>query len=162
MDKRYARTLSTTVCPRFSNRMCSHNACTSIGSSLTVSTHSSTTSTTAETRPGCVYCPHAPLKWGSLKMRAIFFLPTMRSGLPDSRIFQRALSLAGIDPKDAAKVLFIGDRLELDVYPAKASGMQTLHFNRSKSRPGITPSPPDVTSIYDWDEFDGSPHPLTQ
>jgi HAD superfamily hydrolase (TIGR01509 family) len=73
---------------------------------------------------------------------------------PDSRIFQRALSLAGLDPKDAAKVLFVGDRLELDVYPAKASGMQTLHFNRCRSRPAIPPSPPDVAVIYDWNEFD--------
>ena len=74
---------------------------------------------------------------------------------PDWRIFQRALSLAGLDPKDAVKVLFIGDRLELDVYPAKASGMQTLHFNRCRSRPGITPSPTDIVAIYDWNEFDG-------
>lgn len=81
---------------------------------------------------------------------------------PDPRIFHQALSLAGLSPGEASKVLFIGDRLELDVYPSKASGMQTLHFNRSRSRPGIAPSPAGVAAIYDWTEFDESAHALTQ
>lgn len=74
---------------------------------------------------------------------------------PDPRIFYQALSLAGLSPAEAAKVLFVGDRLELDVYPGKALGMQTLHFNRSRSRPGIVPSPAGVAAIYDWTEFAG-------
>jgi HAD superfamily hydrolase (TIGR01509 family) len=73
---------------------------------------------------------------------------------PDPRVFRRALSLAGLSAEDADKVLFIGDRLELDVYPARAMGMQVLHFNRSKSRPGIEASPADIPAIYDWNEFD--------
>ena len=75
---------------------------------------------------------------------------------PEPRIFERALSLAGLNPKDAARVLFIGDRLELDVYPAQALGMQALHFNRSRSRPAVAPSPAEVGVIYDWNDFDES------
>jgi HAD superfamily hydrolase (TIGR01549 family) len=72
---------------------------------------------------------------------------------PDSRIFHQALALAGLSPSDGGNVLFIGDRLELDVYPARAVGMRTLHFNRSRTRQGIEPSPADVVAIYDWNEF---------
>jgi HAD superfamily hydrolase (TIGR01549 family) len=75
---------------------------------------------------------------------------------PDSRIFHQALALAGLSPSDGGNVLFIGDRLELDVYPARAVGMQTLHFNRSRMRQSIEPSPTDVVAIYDWKEFDES------
>jgi HAD superfamily hydrolase (TIGR01549 family) len=72
---------------------------------------------------------------------------------PDPRIFCRSLTLAGLGLKDASRVLFIGDRLELDIYPARALGMQTLHFNRSSTRPEIAPSPAHVAAIYDWREF---------
>lgn len=107
------------------------------------------------------YVPELPaqyLRSFGLLDRFDFVLDSAAFGFkkPDSRIFYQALSLAGLSPGEASKVLFIGDRLELDVYPGKALGMQTLHFNRSRSRSGITLSPAGVAAIYDWTEFDAS------
>lgn len=42
---------------------------------------------------------------------------------PDMRIFQIALEKAGCRPEEA---MMVGDRLDNDVYPAKALGMQTV------------------------------------
>jgi FMN phosphatase YigB (HAD superfamily) len=76
---------------------------------------------------------------------------------PDPRIFSRALELAGLTIQQADRVLFIGDRLALDFFPAKALGMQSLHFNRSRDRPSTAVSQPGVTAIYHWDELLASP-----
>lgn len=75
---------------------------------------------------------------------------------PDPRIFHQALFLAGLKPGDVSKVLFIGDWVDLDIYPARTLGMQTIHFNRGRSRPAIGPSPAGVAAIYDWNEFEES------
>lgn len=45
---------------------------------------------------------------------------------PDLRIFQYALSLAGVEPQEA---IFVGDRLDMDVGGAKAGGMRAVWFN---------------------------------
>jgi len=45
---------------------------------------------------------------------------------PDARIFQHALSLAGVDPQEG---VFVGDRLDTDVGGAKAAGMRAVWFN---------------------------------
>jgi putative hydrolase of the HAD superfamily len=45
---------------------------------------------------------------------------------PDRRIFQHALSLAGVEPHQA---VFVGDRLDIDVGGAKAAGMRAVWFN---------------------------------
>lgn len=44
---------------------------------------------------------------------------------PDPRIFLWALGQAGCEPQDA---VMIGDRIDNDVLPAKALGMQTVHI----------------------------------
>lgn len=72
---------------------------------------------------------------------------------PHPPIFQQAMKLAGLDAKNAHRVLFIGDRLDLDILPARDLGMQVLHFNRTKSRPHVAPTPPGIPVIYDWSEF---------
>jgi HAD superfamily hydrolase (TIGR01549 family) len=45
---------------------------------------------------------------------------------PDPRIFEHALSLAEVEPAEAA---FVGDRLDVDVGGAKAAGMRAVWFN---------------------------------
>ncbi len=68
---------------------------------------------------------------------------------PGPAIFMQALHLAGLSPAQASRVLFIGDRLDLDVLPARAAGMQVIHFNRRLTRSGIAASPADIPCIYD-------------
>ena len=72
---------------------------------------------------------------------------------PHPAIFEQGMKLAGLEPKDASRVLFIGDRLDLDILPAREFGMQVLHFNRAKSRPAVAPTPPGIAVIHDWSEF---------
>jgi HAD superfamily hydrolase (TIGR01549 family) len=45
---------------------------------------------------------------------------------PDPRIFRHALTLAGVEPHEAA---FVGDRLDVDIAGAKAVGMRAVWFN---------------------------------
>jgi putative hydrolase of the HAD superfamily len=45
---------------------------------------------------------------------------------PDPRIFEYACSLAGVAPREAA---FVGDRLDVDIAGAKATGMRAVWFN---------------------------------
>lgn len=72
---------------------------------------------------------------------------------PDRRIFLHALSLAGLSRADTHRVLYIGDRNDLDVLPARELGMQVLHFHRGRSRHGVEPTPAGVRAIHDWTEF---------
>jgi HAD superfamily hydrolase (TIGR01549 family) len=60
---------------------------------------------------------------------------------PDPRIFYQALALAGLSSDEAGRVLFIGDHPDRDIYPARGLGMQTMHFNRGRTRPSVPPSP---------------------
>ncbi|MBO0343405.1 MAG: YjjG family noncanonical pyrimidine nucleotidase [Bacteroidota bacterium] len=45
---------------------------------------------------------------------------------PHPHIFQMALEMASVDPKNS---LMIGDNMEADILGAKALGMQALHYN---------------------------------
>jgi len=45
---------------------------------------------------------------------------------PDPRIFAHALSLAGVEPREA---VFVGDRLDVDIAGAQAAGMRAVWFN---------------------------------
>ena len=45
---------------------------------------------------------------------------------PDRRIFQHALSQAGVEPQEA---VLVGDRLDMDIGGAKAAGMRAVWFN---------------------------------
>jgi HAD superfamily hydrolase (TIGR01549 family) len=84
-----------------------------------------------------------------------FILDSANFGIrkPHAKIFHQAMKLAGVDPAQANRILFIGDRVDLDILPARDCGMQVLHFNRSKSRPNVAPTPPGIPVIYDWSEF---------
>ena len=64
---------------------------------------------------------------------------------PDPAIFRYALSLAGCAP---ARALMIGDRLDNDIFPAKALGMKTLRIMQGFGALQISQSPdyaPDFT-----------------
>ncbi len=72
---------------------------------------------------------------------------------PDRRIFFHALAQAGLSADDAHRVLYIGDRNDLDVLPARELGMRVLHFNRGRSRHGVESTPEGVAAIHDWADF---------
>lgn len=72
---------------------------------------------------------------------------------PDPRIFHHALAQAGLSAADAHRVLYIGDRNDLDVQPARQLGMRVVHFNRSRHRRGTEPTLDGVTAIHDWTDF---------
>jgi putative hydrolase of the HAD superfamily len=72
---------------------------------------------------------------------------------PDHRIFHHALARAGLSAADAHRVLYIGDRNDLDVRPARQLGMRVLHFNRSWHRRGVEPTLDGVAAIHDWADF---------
>jgi FMN phosphatase YigB (HAD superfamily) len=50
-------------------------------------------------------------------------------------------------------VLMIGDRLDLDIIPARLYGMKVLHFNRQHTRPNTAASPAGIPCIYDLADF---------
>ena len=104
------------------------------------------------------FLPQYPAKYirhFSLEHHFQFILDSAACGFkkPHPAIFQQAMKLAGLEAKDASRVLFVGDRLDLDILPAREFGMQVLHFNRTRSRPGVTPTPPGIPVFYDWAEF---------
>ena len=72
---------------------------------------------------------------------------------PDPRIFLHAIERAGLAPADAARILFIGDRNDLDIQPARTLGMQVLHFDRSRAGRRVQPAAADVRAIFDWADF---------
>lgn len=72
---------------------------------------------------------------------------------PDRRIFHHALARAGLSHDETHRVLYIGDRNDLDVLPAREIGMKVIHFHRGRSRRGVEPTPEGVLAIHDWAEF---------
>lgn len=72
---------------------------------------------------------------------------------PDHRIFHHAFAQAGLSAADAHRVLYIGDRNDLDVRPARQLGMRVLHFNRSRHRRGAEATIDGVAAIHDWTDF---------
>jgi HAD superfamily hydrolase (TIGR01509 family) len=69
---------------------------------------------------------------------------------PGPRIFEEALHRANCPPQ---RVVFIGDRLDLDIEPAHSLGMSTLHFNRGATRPNVAETPAHFRFIRHWHEF---------
>ncbi len=51
---------------------------------------------------------------------------------PDARLFWRALNQLGVEP---GQVLYIGNDLEADIRPAKALGLQVIHFDPRREWP---------------------------
>ena len=72
---------------------------------------------------------------------------------PNPLLGMEALSLAGLGPCDGNRVLDVGDRLEVDATAAADLGMHVLHFDRGRTRAGVTPPSVDLLSIHDWSEF---------
>src|SRR5206468_870315 len=65
---------------------------------------------------------------------------------PDVRIFQDALSLAGVEPAEA---VFVGDRLDVDIAGAKTAGMRAVWFNHwGGSLDGASPGPDAVIESF--------------
>jgi len=84
-----------------------------------------------------------------------FVVDSARFGFkkPHPSIFDAALTLAGLGRADTHRVLYIGDRVDLDVETPLALGFRVIHFHRGRSRASAAPTPPGVASINDWDEF---------
>lgn len=72
---------------------------------------------------------------------------------PHHAIFDEALKRAGLTRDQANRVLYIGDRVDLDVETPRALGMQVIHFHRGKTRANVVSTPPGVRSISSWAEF---------
>jgi HAD superfamily hydrolase (TIGR01549 family) len=62
---------------------------------------------------------------------------------PDPAIFQYALKKAGTTPAEA---VFVGDRPDSDIAPAKALGMKTVRFKRGVQFTLYNPSDPAMTA----------------
>ena len=62
---------------------------------------------------------------------------------PDPAIFQAGLDQAGIAPQEA---VFVGDRPDNDVGPAKAAGMKTVRFKRGMQYTLYNPTDPALTA----------------
>lgn len=104
------------------------------------------------------FLPHYPARYlerFGFAGRFEFILDSAAFGYkkPHPAIFSQALHLAGLNPGQAQRVLFIGDRPDLDILPAQACGLQVLHFDRAHTRPCSPATPPGVRSIRDWGEF---------
>lgn len=62
---------------------------------------------------------------------------------PDPAIFQLALDNLGIAPGEA---IFVGDRPDNDVKPAKSLGMRTVRFKRGNQYVHFNPGTPEMTA----------------
>jgi putative hydrolase of the HAD superfamily len=99
--------------------------------------------------------PEAYLRRFGLRSHFRFVIDSAAFGYrkPHPRIFLHAIERAGLSPESAPRVLFVGDRNDLDIAPARAIGMRVLHFDRSRSRGAVEPAAPGVPAIRDWAEF---------
>ncbi|MBI2264611.1 MAG: HAD family hydrolase [Armatimonadetes bacterium] len=66
----------------------------------------------------------------------------VRIAKPDPGIFRHALEKAGCKPCDA---LYVGDRLDNDIQPAKALGMRTVRIRAGKDQAHLEPETPEQT-----------------
>lgn len=69
--------------------------------------------------------------WGLLKYFDVI-APSAELGIakPDRLLFEKALELAGCPPQNA---VMVGDRLDNDIFPAKALGMRTVWIRQGLS-----------------------------
>lgn len=84
-----------------------------------------------------------------------FILDSAATGYrkPDRRIFERALECAGKRPAEAASVLFIGDRVDLDIDPPRALGMSVIHYKNTPPGSPISATPLGVPVLNHWDQL---------
>jgi putative hydrolase of the HAD superfamily len=104
------------------------------------------------------FLPDAPERFLArfgLREHFRFVVDSARFGFrkPHTAIFDEALQQAGLTRSDAGRVLFIGDRIDLDVETPRALGMQVIHFHRGKTRLRVAPTPAGVRAIGSWAEF---------
>ena len=64
--------------------------------------------------------------FGSI-FREIIVSETLGYSKPDPQFYEKAIKIVGADP---AKILYIGDSMDLDINPAKALGIKTLLIDR--------------------------------
>ena len=76
---------------------------------------------------------------------AIFFSTQMGVSKPNPKIFAKACDAMKVTP---SRVLYVGDRPETDVAPARAVGLRTVHYRgahgRYSDRPSIPPADHEV------------------
>jgi putative hydrolase of the HAD superfamily len=70
---------------------------------------------------------------------AIFFSDQMGVSKPNPKIYAKACEALKVAP---ARALYVGDRPETDVAPARAAGMKTCHYRGAHGRYGDVPANP--------------------
>jgi putative hydrolase of the HAD superfamily len=70
---------------------------------------------------------------------AIFFSDQMGVSKPNPKIYAKACEALKVAPHRA---LYVGDRPEMDVAPARAAGLKTCHFRGAHGRYGDAPANP--------------------
>jgi putative hydrolase of the HAD superfamily len=77
------------------------------------------------------------LPW--LDSRAIFFSDQMGVSKPNPKIYQKACEALGVDP---SRVMYVGDRPETDVHPARRARLKTVHYRGAHGRYADPPADP--------------------
>jgi putative hydrolase of the HAD superfamily len=77
------------------------------------------------------------LPW--LEPGAIFFSEQMGVSKPNPKIYVKACEALRVAP---ARTLYVGDRPETDVVPARAAGLKTCHYRGAHGRYGSAPANP--------------------
>jgi putative hydrolase of the HAD superfamily len=81
---------------------------------------------------------------------AVFFSDQMGVSKPNPKIYAKACEALGVAPRRA---LYVGDRPETDVAPARAAGLVTVHFRgahgRHSDRPADPPADHEVEKLTD-------------
>ncbi len=70
---------------------------------------------------------------------AIFFSDQLGVSKPNPKIYVKACLAMRVPP---SRVLYVGDRPETDIAPAKAVGMKTVHYRGAHGRYSATPANP--------------------
>jgi putative hydrolase of the HAD superfamily len=88
------------------------------------------------------------LPW--LDPKAIFFSDQMGVSKPNPKIYLKACTALGLPPE---RVLYVGDRPETDIAPAKAAGLKTVHYRGAHGRhsggPANPPADHEVSMLTD-------------
>jgi putative hydrolase of the HAD superfamily len=77
------------------------------------------------------------LPW--LDPSAVFFSDQMGVSKPNPKIFVKACEAIGLEP---SRVLYVGDRPETDVAPARSVGLRTVHYRGAHGRYSDAPANP--------------------
>lgn len=71
--------------------------------------------------------------------RAVFFSDQMGVGKPNPKIYLKACEALGVAPYRA---MYVGDRPETDVHPARRVGLKTVHYRGAHGRYADRPADP--------------------